>query len=142
MSQFIDLHVLVRHAQIDTETSRAIWTRNLSSVARANNRRSRRQLVCLRVCSEHLDAAARYIIGSAAFLSGDFLYAEELLLDSEGRVKAYLAESSVAQLAVLFDKVQKRLASLYDARLRQLSQRYLRSHEAAVLTEAKPSLQS
>ena len=140
MADFIDLHVLVRHAQIDTETSRQ-FGHEISAVlpgriivAPGGN------LFACEFAAKHLDAAARYIIGSAAFLSGDFLYAEELLLDSEGRVKAYLAESSVAQLAVLFDKVQKRLASLYDARLRQLSQRYLRSHEAAVLTEAEAIL--
>ena len=85
----------------------------------------------------HIDAAARYVIGTAAALSNDFPYAEELLLDSEKRLKQYSGQAAGTPIAALLSKVQTRIVQLYQEWVRRLMLHYNQHPETRDLMQAE-----
>ena len=84
-----------------------------------------------------VDAVARYIIGTAAALSDDFEYAEQLLADAERKLAAYVRRAESAPIAVLLDRVRKRILELSSAWLTGLSRQYSLKRDKNVLAQSE-----
>lgn len=122
-SHVVDLRCLVRHAAIAKNASQT-FGKELSAVlgTRWIFGMEGGVFACDFV-ARHLDAAARYIIGTAAAISNDFVYAEQLLLDAEAKVQAYVQKADGTPAAVLLDRVRARIGELYNEWLKRLAPR-------------------
>jgi len=87
--------------------------------------------------AQHIDSVARYIIGTAAALSNDFDYAEQLLLDSEKRLNQVLQQTKAAPISVLLATVQRRIGELYFIRLQRLIDQYTSRRDMESLCDAE-----
>ena len=86
--------------------------------------------------ASHIDAVSRYVIGTAAILSKDFTFAEELLRDAESKLQHLVSAGAGAPApAVLLDRVLGRIRNLYEVWLAVSNARYVRSRDAAALRE-------
>jgi hypothetical protein len=133
----IDIRGIVRHAPVPVEVSKqlgddfgAVLPHRLLVGPRGD------MLVC-EFAASHVDAAARYVIGTAAALSNDFDYSEQLLLDAESRVRAFVERAEGAPLSALLDRVRGRLIDLYSEWLSRLLRRYTYRRDTAALVEAE-----
>ena len=133
----IDLRGLVRHAPISKEVSKRFgedFGKVLPSrliVGPDGN------MFACEFAAKHVDAVARYVIGTAAALSNDFQYAEQLLIDSENRLKSFVENAEGSPISVLLDTVQRRVRELYQIWLPALVQRYTFQRDMGALHEAE-----
>ena len=93
------------------------------------------------VAAEHVDTVARYIIGTAAILSGDLPLAEQLLLVAAARLASKVKVAEGTPSAVLLDRVQGRLKDLYAVWLDRSTARYIRTRDGASLNTSVPHFQ-
>jgi hypothetical protein len=86
--------------------------------------------------ARQLDAAARYVIGTAAALSNDFTYAEQLLLNAETTVSRDVQRAAGAPVSVLLDRIRRRIAELYSEWLNRLMRQFVATRNRGLLEEA------
>ena len=135
-SHVIDLTCQVRHAPMPVETSKAFEADFVASVPRRLVLRAEEgDMLTCEVAARHFDAAARYIIGTAAALSNDFAYAEQLLLDAEQRLQQSVDRREGAPAAVLLDRTKKRIGELYEEWLNRLMQQHIVKRDPLLLAE-------
>lgn len=132
-SHLIDLHCLVRHGPIAAERSREFSEEFASILPRFIVQGG--NVFAFEFAARHLDAAARFIIGTAAALSNDFRYAEELLLDAEARLQQYVGRAEGTPVAVLLDRVKRRIVDLYQEWLTCLARRHIATRDDAILQQ-------
>lgn len=90
------------------------------------------------VAASHIDAVARYVIGTAAALSNDLGYAEELLCDAERRIEQLLAQANRAiPLTNLLDMVRQRIRRVLEGQLYVNIQRHRLRREIDGLHQAE-----
>jgi tetratricopeptide (TPR) repeat protein len=136
-SHVLDLSWLVRHGRIATAQSRALAQDASAVFPTRLIVGTSGDVFAFEVAAQHVDAVARYVIGTASAISGDFVYAEELLLDSE-RTVAALAQRADGDFApVLLDRVRKRLAEIYIEWMNQVGNRYTTSRDREALREVE-----
>jgi tetratricopeptide (TPR) repeat protein len=135
----LDLHAYVRHRAIPGGASRE-FSKDFSAVL-PHHLILDADPVALQceLAARHLDAVARYIIGTASAVSGDFGYAEQLLLEAEARLTQYIEDG--ATLEPLLGKVQNRIVDVYRGWLNQLSTNYRLKRQRSNLEECEPILQ-
>jgi hypothetical protein len=80
---------------------------------------------------------ARYVIGTAAALSNDFRYAEELLADAEVKLTQFVKYAEGVPLSVLLDRVRGRLRDLYAEWSARYLRRYTLTRNDEVLRDAE-----
>lgn len=85
--------------------------------------------------AQYTDIAARFVMGLAAAVSGDFVYAEELLLDAEAKVTTHVKQAEGTPPSVLLDRIRQCLIELYQWRLSGLSREYRATRDRAFLEE-------
>ena len=134
-SHLLDLHCMVGHAPIEDE-QRKQFSQDLGAVfpGRVVMGVEGDTFTC-EFAARHLDAVARYIIGTAAALSNDFVYAEQLLLDAERRLQQYVQNAEGTPVSVLLNKVRTRIVELYQEWLARLSRRHVATRSLTVLQE-------
>jgi hypothetical protein len=134
-SHLLDLSWLVRHRRIATEQSKALAQDASAVFPTRLIVGASGDVFAFEVAAQHVDAVARYVIGTTAAISGDFVYSEELLLDAE-RTLAALAQRAEGNVApVLLDRVRKRLTEIYIEWMNQVGNRYTRSRDREALRE-------
>lgn len=133
----LDLSWLVRHRPIASEQSEKL-ARDASAVfPRRYIFENAGDMFACEFAAQYVDIVARYVIGTAWALSGDFVYAEELLLDAEAKLVGYVKQAEGTPLSVLLDRIQRRLQELYRARLSALSQEYRTTRKRPLLEQAE-----
>lgn len=131
-SHVLDLSWMVVHIPIAKERS----TEFAKDVSPAFPRRmilSEGNMFVCEVAAKQTDAFARYVIATAAALSEDFVYAEELLKHAEARLQQYVNEGGGTPFTLLLGKVRTRLEELYALWLNQLSHNYYLKRDKAIL---------
>ena len=121
-SHFISFEGLVRHAPIPQPRSAAIARDFTQLLPRRLSFPLDNDVLAFEVTSAWMDLAARYVIGLAAFASGDFEYAERLLLSVQERLRA--AGIGVVPIRSLAEKLPRRLHELYEVWLGMLGDAY------------------
>lgn len=134
----IDLKALVRHAAVDALVSQRLREDFSASMPNRLIVCSGPDILACEFAAKHVDAVARYIIGTAAALSNDFPYAEELLLDAEARLRRYQQQAEGLPLSVLLNKVRTRLREFYQEWLARLMRRYTFKRDVDALRAAEP----
>lgn len=133
----LDLRGVVRHAPVSKKVSESLgkdFGKVLPSrliVGPEGN------MFACEFAARHIDSVARYVIGTAAALSGDFDYAEQLLLGSEERLKAFVEKEEGSPISALLHSVQKRIADLYRVWLRTLVRSYTLRREMGAFTKTE-----
>jgi tetratricopeptide (TPR) repeat protein len=89
------------------------------------------------IAARHIDVVTRYIVGTAAALSRDFLLAEELLLGAHERVNAL---RGLGPDKLLERVIAARLVELYDARLHFLGQWFTLKRDVKALVESESTV--
>lgn len=141
----LDLGWLVTHAPLDKRESDEFKADALTVFPARMILVSPDNLIACEFAAHHVDAVARYVIGTAAALSEDFPYAERLLLDAEAKLVSYVKQAEGAALSVLLGRVKARIGELYSAWLDTLSRQYALKRERHFLEEAEalvPRLQA
>jgi hypothetical protein len=136
-SHVLDLRGIVQHAPVSKEVSEYFgkeFGRALPSRLIVGPENS--MLGC-EFAAKHIDAAARYVLGTAAALSMEFEFAEELLLDSERRVKSFVEDEDGSPISALLHSVRTRVVSLYQAWSGGLVQRYIDKRDLDALQKAE-----
>jgi hypothetical protein len=121
-SHLISLDGLVKHSPIPQPSSEAIARDFGQLLPRRLAFPLDNDALAFEVTSNWMDLAARYVIGLAAFASGDFEYAERLLLSVHERLRA--ADINIVPVRGLAEKLSRRLPELYEAWLGVLSDSY------------------
>src|SRR3990172_198044 len=133
----MDLHGLVRHAQVANIVSKRFGRDfrqvlpNRLVIAPDGN------MFACEFAATHMALVARYVIGTAAALSGDLQYAEQLLLDAEQRLNQITQQGTAAPISVLLHKVQRRIRELYQQWLGGLVAEYTFRRDIDALREAE-----
>lgn len=133
----IDLRALVRHADIASETKAALKGDMGQALPNRLILGGGSEMLLFEAAAAHVDAAARYIIGTAAAFSGDLEYSEQLLQDSERRLRSALERSEGQPIAALLGRVRQRLASLYSSWLGLQLNRYALKRDKAPLLDGE-----
>jgi tetratricopeptide (TPR) repeat protein len=136
-SHVIDLHGLVRHSELPEEVCSEFANDFCFALPNRLVVESDGGMLACEFAAKHIDAVARYIIGTASLVSRDWQYAEQLLVDSESRLEGYVNQGDGATLSSLLGKVQERLEGLYAARLFHLTKRYRLERDKSVLMKAE-----
>jgi hypothetical protein len=132
----------VRHAAIDDVLAARVRKEFNAALPARVVLPSEQSFLACEFAAKQIDAVAKYIIGIAAALSKDFEYAEQLLLDAEGRLTRYLDEvQGGVPLSVLLERVQARLRELYETWLRRLVYHYTLKRDAESLRLAEPVIE-
>jgi len=76
------------------------------------------------VTSELVDVSARFVIGVAAMISGDLIYAESLLLDVERRLRTRTGEAAPSVREIM-RRLPARFDQLYRLWINHLSERFV-----------------
>jgi hypothetical protein len=132
-SHVLDLSWVVRHSPISTERSVQFANETKSIFPNRLILGNAGDMTVSEFGAHLIDAVARYIIGTAAALSNDFTYAEELLCDSEAKLAEYAKKTEGAPIAVLLSQVRKRICELYGAWMAGLAQQYAVSRDREAL---------
>lgn len=135
-SHVLDLSWLVRHGTITIEESQKFASDAGTVFPGRVIIEPHGDLFVCEFAARHVDAVAGYVIGTAAALSGDFQYAEQLLLDSESKMAQFVKQAEGAPLSVLLNRVRKRIAEVYLLWMGHLSRRFALKREEAALQEA------
>ena len=112
-SHFIDFCGLIRHIPLDKNLTIKFGNEFHTALPRRYKFSSDKSLPECEFADQHVDAAAKYMIGITASFSGDFTYAEGLFLNSEALLKRYIQQSQASQLLALLEKVQAQIKELY-----------------------------
>ena len=136
-SHIIDLRGVVRHAALQAVESERLGQDFGRSWPRRMLLSTDGSFLACEFAAKHLDAVSRYVIGSASTVSDDFLFAEQLLRDSENRLKDVMALAQASELNVLLQRVQERLRELYARWLSQLTAEYTRRRDTQSLESAE-----
>lgn len=137
-SHVLDLKWAVRHTPISPEHS-VQFAREANQVfpKRMILGADGHMIVC-EAAARHVDAVARYVIGTAAAISGDLQYAEQLLLDAEAKLVRYVETTKgAAPLTMLLGRVRSRISELYVHWISLAHRNYLRSRDRHELIRAE-----
>ena len=123
----LDLNGIVTHRQIPQTSSRKFAQEFRELLPKQFRIKTEGDVFAFEMTSKLIDVVARYIIGIAASLSGDFAYAESLFRDVESRLPAKPVLPSHVKIK---KRLPKRLMSIHIARANIAYARWLESHHA------------
>ncbi len=95
-------------------------------------------LMSFEFTSEWVDSVARYIIGIAAFLSGDINYAQSLFEDLQSQSK--LIKTDLPAMAKIRQRLPRRLADIYHTRAFDAVEKWRAHKQSAPLIDLKANL--
>jgi hypothetical protein len=121
-SHLLSLEGIVRHVPVPEEVSNQISADFRAVIPRRLHFSLENDALAFEATSEWAELAARYVIGLAAFASGDVWYAEKLFLSVEDRLRA--AKGRIPALANIAAQLPARLEALYTAWLTALYHAY------------------
>ena len=136
-SHVLDLRWLVRHAPINSEQSQEL-------AIDANALFPRRMILpstdmlATEFAAQLVEAVANFVIGMAAFVSGDFIYAEQLLLAAENKLQFSVGKADGPSPSVFLDRTRKRLIALYNAWIDRCITNYILKRNKDNLRTAEP----
>jgi hypothetical protein len=133
--QVIDLSGIVRHGPLDEDVKRLFgveFSELLPSRVIVGEQNS---LIGYEFAARHIDIVARYIIGSAAFITGDAPYAEGLLRDAKARLEQLDRSATGPLFATLRNRIPVRLSQVYEVLLYRASSRYTFRREPEAIAE-------
>ena len=131
----INLSGVVRHRPIGSKQSQQFNADFGAALPRRLIVDSDGDVLLCEFAASHIDAVSRYVIGTAAILSSDWRFAEELLLDAESTLQGLVKVAEGAPPAVLLDRVQRRIRDLYRTWLDVAIERHKRSRDNTILQE-------
>ena len=131
----LDLSGLVRHARIKPAQSKQFSADFAAVLPHRLTVDSDAGILPCEFAAEHIDAVSRYVIGTAAIFSSDFILAEQLLLGAESRLQRMVKVAEGTPPAVLLDRVRKRIQNLYTIWLDTSGARYKKSRDTVILHE-------
>ena len=133
----LDLQGIVRHVHIDSEMAKLFGAEFRSALPERLIIGPRGDMVMCELAARHIDSVARYVIGTAAALSNDFVYAEQLLLGSSTTLEDFVSTEGGAFLSGLLGRVEKRINELYQRWLAVLMNRYTQERDPNILAESE-----
>ena len=132
----IDLrHLVVTHAPISSEQVREFSKEFGSALLRRFVIDVEQEMVGCEFAAHHVNAVARYIIGTAAGISDDFEFAEQLLLDAERRLEHPATPPALRGI------VRLRIKQLYAVWMGQEGRKYLTGRDPAALARHQELLE-
>jgi len=132
-SHVLEIDGAVRHAPIGPEVRQAFGNAIREAIPSRVFLSRDNDLLAFVATSEIAELAARYIVAMAAMLSGDFAYAEQLLLSVEQRLRT--RQTGIGQVGPIARRLPARFHELYGLWLEALFDRYLATRERAFLVE-------
>jgi tetratricopeptide (TPR) repeat protein len=136
---FIELDGVVAHKPVPDNVSKQLASEFSELLPRKIAIRTENDLLEFQFASEWAELVAKYVIGIAAALSGDFVYAEELYTDALGRA------GSMSQEFPVFEKLRQRLPirifEIYEARARNSYEKWVVTHNPDEIDNMQTMLQ-
>lgn len=126
-SWILDLNGIVTHRQIPQASSRKFAQEFRELLPKQLRIETEADVFAFETTSKLIDIVARYIMGIAASLSGDFAYAESLFRDIESRLPA---KPVLPPHVKIKKRLPKRFMSIHMARASIAYGRWLESHHA------------
>jgi len=123
----IDLEGLVAHKPVPDHLQELLSHEFTELLPRRVQLTTDNDLLAFQFTSEWADIVAKYIIGIAAALSGDLVYAENLYTDAAGRLNG--KDARFPAYAKLAERIPLRLSELYEARARVAYDRWSVDHD-------------
>lgn len=130
----LSMEGLVRHAPIPREVSNRLANDFRQVLPRRVLLPHDSDAIVFEVTSAWVDLSARFIIGIAAHLSGDIVYAERLLLDVERSLR--MAQQLHGLVQPIARSLPDRIKQLYLDWLRALGDHYFMTRERAYVQQA------
>lgn len=129
----IDLEGLVAHKPVPDHLQESLSREFTELLPRRVQLTTDNDLLAFQFTSEWADIVAKYIIGIAAALSGDLVYAENLYTDAAGRLNG--KDARFPAYAKLAERIPLRLSELYEARARVAYDRWSVDHDVNHITD-------
>lgn len=124
---FIELDGVVAHKPVPDNVSKQLSTEFSELLPRKVAIPTENDLLAFQFASEWTELVAKYVIGIAAALSGDFAYAEQLYTDALARAQ------DITQEFPVFEKLRQRLPiriyEIYEARATNSYERWVATHD-------------
>jgi tetratricopeptide (TPR) repeat protein len=128
---YLVLDGLIRHAPIPNEVSASLGKDFRQVLPEKTLIPENGSLFCFEVFSQVISISTHFMIGLAAFLSGDVVYAEKLFLSAEADLKS--GKSPPGALSAIEKALPLQLKVLYQQWLVALYAAYLRSRDSRFL---------
>ena len=130
----LSLEGIVRHAPIPKEVSDRLANDFRQVLPRRLLLPQDIDAIAFDVTSGWVDLSARYIVGLAAHISGDILYAEKLFLNVEHSMET--AKHLAGVLQPIARSLPRQIVQLYRDWLRALGDHYFMTHERTYMEQA------
>ena len=137
LAHVIDLHGAVRHVPLDRDRQELFGREFSETLPSRFIIGADQPLLTCEFAAVHVGLVAKYIIGIAAALSSDPVFAEELLLSCENQLKALVEAPTGTPPGVLLGRVRARITELYRAWLAGILNLYTRTRTLQTLEEAE-----
>ncbi len=129
----IDLEGLVAHKPIPDHVHESLTREFTELLPRKVQLATDNDLLSFQFTSEWADIVAKYIIGIAAAVSGDLVYAEQLYNDASSRLKG--KDTQFHAYSKLARRIPLRISELYEARARAVYDSWVTDRETRHITE-------
>jgi len=135
----LNLEGLVRHVPVAEETSRKLAGEFRDVLPSSLLITQENDLFSLQVTAGWVDAAAQYIVGIAALISGDLDYSEQLLLELEASL-GQASGPAPPTIAIIRNRLPTRIAEVLRVRAARASMEYQMTRDTSHLERAEPIL--
>ena len=133
-AHFLNFEGAVRHGPVSAEIQRDLNVDFTNTFPRRVIIGVENDVFQFEATSEWTELCTRYIVGMAAFISGDGLYAEKMLLYVESKLRQQ--KSTVAGIQEIARRLPERFEKLYSVWLFHLHQYYFGTHERKYVAKA------
>ena len=131
MAHLLNFEGVVRHRPVPDQVSEELRADFLNVLPRKVVIEKENDAFSFEITSEWIDVSTRYVVGSAALISGDVAYAEKLFLGVEIKLKRHRA--SFAGIQEIARRLPQRFEQLYNAWLQALHQVYFSTRDRRYL---------